>query len=81
MQFNLLYILFFTSQILLISSAPLLEDRGLGSRLLKGVQKSKLFSGLGTFYEIGLGSCGEQDSDSDLVVALNKAQMANGTYK
>ncbi|KAI8061299.1 hypothetical protein BDF21DRAFT_321932, partial [Thamnidium elegans] len=36
------------------------------------------FSGSGTFYEVGSGSCGESDSDSDLVVAVNFDQMKNG---
>jgi hypothetical protein len=63
----------------LTSAAPVNNNkRGLlGARLFKGV-KTKLFSGLGTFYEVGSGSCGEYDSDSDLVVAVNKAQMQNG---
>lgn len=54
-----------------------LQTRGFGSRLLKGV-KAKLFSGTGTFYEVGSGSCGEYDTDDELVVAVNKAQMQNG---
>ncbi|KAF1805025.1 RlpA-like double-psi beta-barrel-protein domain-containing protein-containing protein, partial [Mucor lusitanicus] len=37
------------------------------------------FSGSGTYYEVGSGSCGERDTDSDLVVAVNKAQMDNGS--
>ena len=58
-----------------VNAAPL-NPRGIG--LLNKVKGSKLFSGLGTFYEVGSGSCGELDSDSDLVVAVNQAQMANG---
>lgn len=73
---RLVSIILFLNNFWFISSAPL-ENRGLGSRLLKGV-KAKLFSGLGTFYEVGSGSCGEYDTDSDLVVAVNKAQMENG---
>lgn len=75
---RILSILFFLlNSIWLVSSAPL-QSRGLGSKLLKGVKGTKLFSGLGTFYEVGSGSCGEFDTDSDLVVAVNKEQMANG---
>ncbi|KAG2204143.1 uncharacterized protein EV154DRAFT_471911 [Mucor mucedo] len=59
-----------------IACSPL-ETRGLGSRLLRGV-KATLFSGAGTFYEVGSGSCGEYDTDDMLVVAVNKAQMQNG---
>lgn len=33
------------------------------------------FSGDGTFYTVGLGSCGETNSDSELVAALNAPQM------
>ncbi|KAL9559845.1 hypothetical protein MBANPS3_000225 [Mucor bainieri] len=63
---------------LLVSTAPL-ERRILGaSKLLQGV-KGKLFSGSGTYYEVGSGSCGEHDTDSELVVAVNKAQMDNGS--
>lgn len=74
---RVLSLLFLLNSIWLVSSAPLL-NRGL-SKLLNGVKGTKLFSGLGTFYEVGSGSCGEFDTDSDLVVAVNKAQMANGT--
>ena len=35
-------------------------------------------SGTGTFYDTGPGSCGETDSNDDLVVAINKPQMHNG---
>ncbi|CAO3632092.1 unnamed protein product [Mucor hiemalis] len=73
---RVLSLLFLLNSIWLVSSAPLL-NRGL-SKLLNGVKGTKLFSGLGTFYEVGSGSCGEFDTDSDLVVAVNKAQMANG---
>lgn len=76
---RVLSLLFLLNSIWLVSSAPLL-NRGLGSKLLNGVKGTKLFSGLGTFYEVGSGSCGEFDTDSDLVVAVNKEQMANGTY-
>ncbi|CAO3701962.1 unnamed protein product [Rhizopus stolonifer] len=40
--------------------------------------KLKLFTGLSTYYEVGPGSCGEYDDDSELVVALNIEQMNNG---
>ncbi|CEP13015.1 hypothetical protein [Parasitella parasitica] len=36
------------------------------------------FSGKGTFYMTGLGSCGEISKDTDLMVALNKPQMEEG---
>lgn len=70
----LLFLTYFRS----IASSPL-KTRGLGSRLLRGV-KATLFSGAGTFYEVGSGSCGEYDTDDMLVVAVNKAQMQNGMY-
>ena len=61
----------------LVSTAPL-ERRIIGaSKLLQDV-KGKLFSGSGTYYKVGSGSCGEHDTDSELVVAMNKAQMDNG---
>lgn len=65
------------SHFLFVSTAPL-ERRIIGaSKLLQGV-KGKLFSGSGTYYQVGSGSCGEHDTDSELVVAVNKAQMENG---
>ncbi|KAI8990878.1 RlpA-like double-psi beta-barrel-protein domain-containing protein-containing protein, partial [Mycotypha africana] len=36
------------------------------------------YSGDGTYYDVGLGSCGSTDSNSDYVAALNAPQMANG---
>jgi hypothetical protein len=56
-------------------AAPLL---GAPHKLLKGV---KLFSGIGTFYQVGTGSCGETATDSEMVVAMNKVQMENGNLR
>lgn len=62
-----------------LSLAAPIERRFNGPhKLLKGLVKGKLFSGAGTYYELGLGSCGEFDTDSDMVVAVNEAQMHNG---
>ncbi|KAI8888658.1 barwin-like endoglucanase, partial [Backusella circina FSU 941] len=36
------------------------------------------FSGDGTFYNTGLGSCGITSEDTDLIAALNAPQMNNG---
>ncbi|KAI9497371.1 RlpA-like double-psi beta-barrel-protein domain-containing protein-containing protein [Zychaea mexicana] len=36
------------------------------------------FSGDGTFYTVGLGSCGKTNKDSDLVVALSSKLMSSG---
>ncbi|KAI9310275.1 RlpA-like double-psi beta-barrel-protein domain-containing protein-containing protein [Dichotomocladium elegans] len=36
------------------------------------------FSGDGTFYNTGLGSCGITNTDDDFIAALNSAQMNNG---
>ena len=38
------------------------------------------FSGEGTFFTVGLGSCGETSKDSDLVVALSSSKMSSGKY-
>ncbi|KAG2222386.1 hypothetical protein INT45_006908 [Circinella minor] len=35
-------------------------------------------SGIGTYYDTGPGSCGQTDSNDELVVAINKPQMHNG---
>lgn len=36
------------------------------------------YSGEGTYYDVGLGSCGQTDSNSQFVAALNAPQMKNG---
>ena len=36
------------------------------------------YSGDGTFYTVGLGSCGETNSDSELVAALSSSIMSSG---
>ncbi|CEP07985.1 hypothetical protein [Parasitella parasitica] len=36
------------------------------------------YSGEGTYYDVGLGSCGQTNSNSELVAALNAPQMQNG---
>ncbi|KAI9477793.1 MAG: RlpA-like double-psi beta-barrel-protein domain-containing protein-containing protein [Benjaminiella poitrasii] len=36
------------------------------------------YSGDGTYYDVGLGSCGWTNSDSEMIVALNHVQMENG---
>ncbi|KAG1007052.1 hypothetical protein G6F26_013842 [Rhizopus arrhizus] len=42
-------------------------------------KRSRLpFSGKGTYYDVGRGSCGESDDDSEMVVAVNVNQMNNG---
>lgn len=46
--------------------------------LKKLTDKLLSFSGRGTYYDVGPGSCGTTDDDSDMVVAINKEQMNNG---
>lgn len=41
-------------------------------------RKSSQFSGDLTYYTPGLGSCGETNTATDLIAALNAPQMANG---
>ncbi|KAI7879917.1 hypothetical protein K492DRAFT_130797 [Lichtheimia hyalospora FSU 10163] len=36
------------------------------------------YDGIGTYYNTGVGSCGKKDTNDELVVAINKAQMGNG---
>ncbi|KAI9266790.1 RlpA-like double-psi beta-barrel-protein domain-containing protein-containing protein, partial [Phascolomyces articulosus] len=38
------------------------------------------FKGQGTYYTIGLGSCGKTNRDSDMVVALSSSMMSSGKY-
>ncbi|ORY91229.1 RlpA-like double-psi beta-barrel-protein domain-containing protein-containing protein [Syncephalastrum racemosum] len=49
-----------------VNAAPLLQRR------------SKSYSGDGTFYTVGLGSCGKTNKDSDKVVALSSSLMSSG---
>ncbi|KAI8089466.1 RlpA-like double-psi beta-barrel-protein domain-containing protein-containing protein [Halteromyces radiatus] len=44
------------------------------------LQERSIFSGDGTFYTVGLGSCGKTNTDSELVVALSSSLMAKGKY-
>ncbi|KAI9006271.1 RlpA-like double-psi beta-barrel-protein domain-containing protein-containing protein [Phycomyces nitens] len=39
--------------------------------------EKRSYSGDGTFYGVGLGSCGSSDGNNDLVAALNAPQMGN----
>ncbi len=57
----------------LISAAPIKNEAG-SSQL---VTRSS-YSGDGTFYAPGLGSCGWTNDSSDMIAALNHIQMANG---
>ncbi|KAI8366087.1 RlpA-like double-psi beta-barrel-protein domain-containing protein-containing protein, partial [Radiomyces spectabilis] len=36
------------------------------------------FSGFGTYYGVGFGSCGKKDTDDEMIVAVNQPQMHNG---
>lgn len=36
------------------------------------------YDGIGTYYDTGMGSCGKKDTNDELIVAINKAQMGNG---
>lgn len=58
-----------------VSAAPSHNSIGNGRQSSRRIKR---FWGLGTYYEVGSGSCGEYDNDSELVVALNRDQMANG---
>jgi hypothetical protein len=44
------------------------------------LQRRSGYSGDGTFYTVGLGSCGKTNSDSQMVAALNAPQMGNNKY-
>ncbi|GAB5589201.1 hypothetical protein Unana1_04101 [Umbelopsis nana] len=44
------------------------------------VERRSTFSGDGTYYTVGLGSCGKTNSDSQMVAALNAPQMGSNKY-
>ncbi|KAI8978054.1 RlpA-like double-psi beta-barrel-protein domain-containing protein-containing protein [Pilobolus umbonatus] len=56
------------SQIILLSAACL-------SVALAVPLEARSFSGDGTYYNTGIGSCGDTNNDNELVVALNAPQM------
>lgn len=44
------------------------------------IEKRASYSGDATFYEVGLGSCGQTNSDDEMVVALSSELMGSGNY-
>lgn len=58
---------------LLVNAAPIELVEFSSSSLEK-----RAFSGEGTWYTPGLGSCGWENKENEMVAALNSAQMANG---
>ncbi|KAG2187776.1 hypothetical protein INT44_005466 [Umbelopsis vinacea] len=40
-------------------------------------RRSQSYSGDGTYYSVGLGSCGKHNEDSEMVAALNAPQMGD----
>ncbi|KAI8086756.1 uncharacterized protein BX664DRAFT_366151 [Halteromyces radiatus] len=70
----ILLIMILSSCILVIDGTPV-QPR---AKVVKEI-KSALFKGIGTYYEVpGVGSCGKEDNDDELVVAVNQPQMKNG---
>lgn len=43
------------------------------------LQARKSYSGDATYYDVGLGSCGDTNSDSELVAALSEDLMGSGS--
>lgn len=65
--------------LVLLISTSLVFSAALPNALKK--PRINFFLGQSTYYEVGTGSCGEYDNNSELVVALNKDQMNNGKEK
>ncbi|KZT23541.1 hypothetical protein NEOLEDRAFT_1179989 [Neolentinus lepideus HHB14362 ss-1] len=42
--------------------------------------RSKTYHGQGTWFNVGLGNCGEYNQDSDLIVALDTATYNSGSH-
>lgn len=42
--------------------------------------RSKTYQGRGTWFNVGLGNCGKENVDSDLIVALDTATYASGKH-
>jgi expansin (peptidoglycan-binding protein) len=75
----------------MVSAAPIVNNEleagsSVSVKVSKHIKKLKSssssssgsYSGDGTFYAPGLGSCGWDNSASEMIVALNHGQMANG---
>ncbi|ORY96857.1 RlpA-like double-psi beta-barrel-protein domain-containing protein-containing protein [Syncephalastrum racemosum] len=43
-------------------------------------KRGSSYSGDGTFYEVGLGSCGSTNKDTQMVAALSSSLMGSGKY-
>ncbi|KAI0262548.1 riboflavin-aldehyde forming enzyme [Gloeopeniophorella convolvens] len=48
--------------------------------VLAGPLKTRSESGRGTWFDVGLGACGEYNVNSDLIVALATPDYANGAH-
>ncbi|KAI8080812.1 RlpA-like double-psi beta-barrel-protein domain-containing protein-containing protein [Gilbertella persicaria] len=64
----------------LMFSSLLFQVESLPLNLAKTTKSLLSVIGTGTYYDVsvGLGSCGHQSSDSEMVVAVNHGQMNNG---
>ncbi|CAO3618862.1 unnamed protein product [Cunninghamella echinulata] len=85
----LLLLLCLTLTTTLVTSAPVdrkknkknsKDGKEIAKDILNKVKDSIVdyFDGEGTYYEVGTGSCGKQNNDNDMIVALNNSQMKNG---
>jgi expansin (peptidoglycan-binding protein) len=59
----------------LVASLYLVSASPVNRQLAK---RSKTYKGEGTYFEPGMGSCGEESSSKDMMVAVNHKQMENG---
>ncbi|KAG1189059.1 hypothetical protein G6F36_004191 [Rhizopus arrhizus] len=76
-KFVLFTAIILISFVCFVFCAPV-KDKVNNSRLVSSSPSSRTFSGSGTFYMPGLGSCGWKNSEKEMIVALNHAQMSNG---
>ena len=60
------------------STTTLVTKKASQTSSSSGGSSSGKYSGDGTYYDVGLGSCGQTDSNSQFVAALNAPQMKNG---
>ncbi|EJU05724.1 hypothetical protein DACRYDRAFT_20122 [Dacryopinax primogenitus] len=54
------------------------RHRGFGTRNANLTQRGQTFSGRATWFNVGLGACGETNVPSDMMVALNYLQFGDG---
>ncbi|KAI9014596.1 RlpA-like double-psi beta-barrel-protein domain-containing protein-containing protein [Phycomyces nitens] len=63
-----------------ITLASVILSLSLSLSLAAPLSRRGGYSGDGTFYQPGLGSCGKRNDESDMIAALSSSLMSQGDY-